>query len=122
MCEYIAKRVHSFVRVLFFLSFFQGRVELQSDVKVCAKGDILTPEQCKILQIFGVKMAKFNLEVLYMWHDGEVKELPPSDAGEEDEAGEEFIELRTAGGEFEPFYGGEAEEEEEKEEEDEEME
>ena len=48
----------------------QGRIELLNDVNICRKGDVLTPEQCKLLQIFGVKMAKFTVEVLYMWKDG----------------------------------------------------
>lgn len=86
----------------------QGHIELLNEVNVCRAGDVLTPEQCKILQIFGVKLAKFNIEVLYLCKDGLVKELPA--ASEEEEAiegdDEEGIELRTAGGDFEPFLGG----------------
>jgi mRNA turnover protein 4 len=111
---------HCVYLLCFSLSVLQGRVELLNDVNVCRKGDILTPEQCKILEIFGVKLAKFNLEVLYLWKDGSVQELPAAAAGEDEDEeleegkegeDDEGIELRTAGGDFDgAFLGGEDEE------------
>lgn len=84
----------------------QGKVELLNDVNVAVKGDTLTPEQCKIMQIFGVKLAQFKLHLLYAWKDGQVTEVEGENAAaDEDEAaeGEEFQELRDLGGDAEPY-------------------
>eukprot|EP00461_Guttulinopsis_vulgaris_P000847 UN00847 len=40
-----------------------GKVVLERDVVVCKKGQKLTPEQCKILEIFGVEMALMRIHV-----------------------------------------------------------
>lgn len=84
----------------------QGKVELLNDVNVAVKGDTLTPEQCKIMQIFGVKLAQFKLHLLYAWKDGQVSEVEgegAADADDDADAGEEFQELRDLGGDAEPY-------------------
>lgn len=40
-----------------------GKVYLEQDTIVCKKGQVLTPEQCKILEIFGVEMAIMRIHV-----------------------------------------------------------
>lgn len=40
-----------------------GVVLLESDVSVCKVGDVLTPEQCKVLKLFGQEMAVFKIKV-----------------------------------------------------------
>jgi hypothetical protein len=47
-----------------------GRVMLEHDVVVASKGDKLTPEQCKVLQIFGVKLARCRPRVMLGWKEG----------------------------------------------------
>lgn len=99
----------------------QGKVELLNEVHVARAGDVLTPEQCKILQIFGVKLAQFQVKLVAHWHDGAVSEMDGAEDSDDDEeeqaAGEdaedEGIELRTAGGEFEPYMGGFADDDDE---------
>ena len=85
-----------------------GKVLLRQDVNVAHKGDVLTPEQCKILQIFGVKLATFKIHLLYAFEDGVVTEIEGETAGakagsadeeeKDGEDGEEFIELRDVAG------------------------
>lgn len=84
----------------------KGIIELLTDVDVCKKGDVLTPEQCKILEIFGVKLATFRVHVLYQYKNGELVELDGlarslgesgNDEDEEKEGSDEPEELRTAG-------------------------
>jgi mRNA turnover protein 4 len=91
-----------------------GRVLLEHDVVVSSKGDKLTPEQCKVLQIFGVKLARCRPRVMCVWKEGgtisstvetgpnaEQKEeaahaVSPSPDGEDDE---HAIELRAVAAE-----------------------
>ncbi|KHJ45380.1 ribosomal protein L10 [Trichuris suis] len=53
----------------------KGVVVLERDHTVCKEGDKLTPEQAKILEIFGEKLATFRLHLLLLWSksDGKVK-------------------------------------------------
>lgn len=46
-----------------------GVVTLQKEHTVCAQGDKLTPEQAKVLQLLGVKMAEFRLRLHAVWSD-----------------------------------------------------
>lgn len=41
-----------------------GKVRLERDVVVCKKGSKLTPEQCKILEIFGIQMALMRCHLI----------------------------------------------------------
>lgn len=82
-----------------------GKVLLRQDVNVAHKGDVLTPEQCKILQIFGVKLATFKIHLLYAFEEGVVTEIEGEagakggDADEEkDGEGDDAIELRDVAG------------------------
>jgi mRNA turnover protein 4 len=53
-----------------------GRVELLTECVVCKKGDVLTPEQCNLLKIFGVEMATFRMQLICQWsNDGKVTDL-----------------------------------------------
>ncbi|XP_065786011.1 mRNA turnover protein 4 homolog isoform X2 [Muntiacus reevesi] len=45
----------------------KGVVTLLSDYEVCREGDVLTPEQARILKLFGYEMAEFKVSVKYMW-------------------------------------------------------
>lgn len=64
----------------------KGIVELMGDVAVCKVGDTLSPEQCKILQHFGVMMAEFRVLVHCVFENGKLTEYEPhpENAGEED--------------------------------------
>ena len=39
-------------------------VELLADTVVCKAGDVLTPEQCRLLQLFDVKQAAFRIHII----------------------------------------------------------
>lgn len=41
----------------------KGVVTLRQTVQVCSPGDVLTPEQCKILELFDTTMAVFRVKV-----------------------------------------------------------
>lgn len=52
-------------------SLQKGIITLMREHKVCEKGDTLTPEQCRILKLFGHMLADFFVEVNSMWsNDG----------------------------------------------------
>lgn len=68
-----------------------GKVVLEREVVVCKKGQKLTPEQCKILEIFGVEMALMRLHVMLHldMEAGEFQEYDEMDLtaeGDEEEA------------------------------------
>ncbi|XP_053136587.1 mRNA turnover protein 4 homolog [Hemicordylus capensis] len=46
----------------------KGVVTLISDYEVCKEGDVLTPEQARILKLFGYKMADFKVTIRSVWH------------------------------------------------------
>uniref|UniRef100_A0A8C9LNC5 Ribosome assembly factor mrt4 n=1 Tax=Piliocolobus tephrosceles TaxID=591936 RepID=A0A8C9LNC5_9PRIM len=45
----------------------RGVVTLLSDYEVCKEGDVLTPEQARVLKLFEYEMAKFKVTIKYMW-------------------------------------------------------
>ncbi|KAJ6656766.1 hypothetical protein lerEdw1_003097 [Lerista edwardsae] len=45
----------------------KGVVTLVSDYEVCREGDVLTPEQARILKLLGYKMAEFKVTIRSMW-------------------------------------------------------
>ncbi|EDO30123.1 predicted protein [Nematostella vectensis] len=54
----------------------KGVVTLLSDHTVCKEGDVLTPEQARILKLFGNPMAEFHITLLCRWSkDGTFEEL-----------------------------------------------
>lgn len=48
-------------------SLQRGVITLNKDHKVCTKGDVLTPEQCRILKLFCHPMAEFRFALGSMW-------------------------------------------------------
>ncbi|CAI5783009.1 turnover 4 homolog [Podarcis lilfordi] len=46
----------------------KGVVTLISDYEVCKEGSILTPEQARILKLFGYTMAEFKVTIRSMWN------------------------------------------------------
>jgi len=59
----------------------EGVIQLLAPTAVCKEGDILTPEQCDLLELFEVKMSYFRLNLVCMWSGGEFFEF---DNGEDD--------------------------------------
>uniref|UniRef100_T1DMD9 Ribosome assembly factor mrt4 n=1 Tax=Crotalus horridus TaxID=35024 RepID=T1DMD9_CROHD len=55
----------------------KGVVTLISDYEVCKEGDILTPEQARILKLFGYTMAEFKVMIRSVWdaETGEFEQL-----------------------------------------------
>lgn len=52
-------------------SLKRGVITLTKEYKVCNEGDTLTPEQARLLKLFGHKMASFHISVESMWsNDG----------------------------------------------------
>lgn len=62
-------------------SLKDGKIILGVDTDVCKPGDILTPEQCKLLELFQVKMARFRMFPECAWEatDGSFQEFPLPD-------------------------------------------
>ncbi|XP_053257005.1 mRNA turnover protein 4 homolog [Podarcis raffonei] len=46
----------------------KGVVTLISDYEVCKEGSILTPEQARILKLFGYTMAEFKVTIRSVWN------------------------------------------------------
>uniref|UniRef100_A0A8D0G7Y2 Ribosome assembly factor mrt4 n=1 Tax=Sphenodon punctatus TaxID=8508 RepID=A0A8D0G7Y2_SPHPU len=46
----------------------KGVVTLLLDYEVCKEGDVLTPEQARILKLFGYHMAEFKVTIKCMWN------------------------------------------------------
>uniref|UniRef100_A0A8D1FP28 Ribosome assembly factor mrt4 n=1 Tax=Sus scrofa TaxID=9823 RepID=A0A8D1FP28_PIG len=72
----------------------KGVVTLLSDYEVCKEGDVLTPEQARILKLFGYEMAEFKVTIRYMWdaQSGRFQEMGddlPESAPESEEESEE---------------------------------
>ncbi|CAG07047.1 unnamed protein product, partial [Tetraodon nigroviridis] len=63
-------------------SLKKGVVTLLKDYEVCKEGDVLTPEQTRILKLFGIEMAEFKVQIKCMWNSetGEFENF----AGEEE--------------------------------------
>lgn len=54
----------------------KGIITLQTDFQICKEGDTLTPEQARLLKLFGNPMAEFHISLLCMWsNDGTFEEL-----------------------------------------------
>ncbi|XP_063292294.1 mRNA turnover protein 4 homolog [Pelobates fuscus] len=45
----------------------KGVITLLSDYEVCKEGDVLTPEQARILKLFGHQMAEFKVTLKAKW-------------------------------------------------------
>eukprot|EP01083_Nonionella_stella_P113401 334300_1 len=55
------------------------KLELLGDFVVCKKDQELSPEQCKILELFSVRMAVFTGRVHCVWTDGKFESLLSDD-------------------------------------------
>jgi mRNA turnover protein 4 len=68
----------------------RGVIVLTQPVVVCNAGDTLTPEQCKILEIFDQTMTIFRVKVVAQWVEGAFTQLiegeVSADAEDEDVA------------------------------------
>ncbi|XP_053545825.1 mRNA turnover protein 4 homolog [Bombina bombina] len=55
----------------------KGVITLLSDYEVCKDGSVLTPEQARILKLFGYQMAEFKVSIKSLWsaETGEFKKL-----------------------------------------------
>lgn len=42
-------------------------VTLLSDYEVCKEGDVLTPEQVRVLKLFGYEIAEFKVTIKCTW-------------------------------------------------------
>lgn len=57
------------------VSLVKGTVVVARDHTVCASGDSLTPEQCRLLKHFGHELAVFSLRLLSVWAGGAFSNL-----------------------------------------------
>ncbi|KPP64635.1 mRNA turnover protein 4-like, partial [Scleropages formosus] len=62
----------------------KGVVTLLKDYEVCKDGDILTPEQARILKLFGIEMAEFKVSVKCVWNS-ETGDFEQLERNEEDQ-------------------------------------
>jgi len=69
----------------------EGKLTLPLPCRVCSKGDILTPEACKLLELIHYPMAVFRLRLHCAWSDGHFKafDVDSASAGHQDEEEEE---------------------------------
>ena len=44
-----------------------GKIVLEAATRICSEGDVLTPEQCSILELFNEKMARLEAKLVCMW-------------------------------------------------------
>ncbi|KAK3087433.1 hypothetical protein FSP39_005866 [Pinctada imbricata] len=51
-------------------SLQKGVITLLREHTVCEQGDILTPEQARILKLFGHEMSEFRITIEGVWSDG----------------------------------------------------
>ncbi|KAK6321474.1 mRNA turnover protein 4 homolog [Coregonus clupeaformis] len=63
----------------------KGVVTLLKDHDVCKEGDTLTPEQARILKLFGIEMAEFRVQIKCMWNS-ETSDFEKLAEEEEEEA------------------------------------
>lgn len=68
-----------------------GVIHLQVTTNVCNEGDTLTPEQCKLLELFEQPLASFKINVKCVWTDGEFEDFEEEDEGDEDEEKKDAI-------------------------------
>nr|XP_057911720.1 mRNA turnover protein 4 homolog [Doryrhamphus excisus] len=65
----------------------KGVVTLLKDHAICKEGDVLTPEQARILKLLGIEMAEFKVTVKCMWsaETGEFDNLTGEDVPDDDD-------------------------------------
>jgi mRNA turnover protein 4 len=70
-----------------------GKVFLEKETVICKAGDVLTPEQCRLLTLFDVQMAVFKMNIhchftageFTMYHDSRLGAGADGDAEDEDD-------------------------------------
>ncbi|XP_009323525.1 PREDICTED: mRNA turnover protein 4 homolog [Pygoscelis adeliae] len=76
----------------------KGVVTLLSDYEVCKEGDVLTPEQARVLgassgtkKLFGYEMAEFKVTIKFLWNSetGDFQKLVGDTAAAEEEEEED---------------------------------
>ncbi|XP_061689479.1 mRNA turnover protein 4 homolog [Syngnathoides biaculeatus] len=76
----------------------KGVVTLLRDHTVCKRGDVLTPEQARILKLLGIEMAEFKVKIKCMWSsetgafeilEGEEEPMQDNQENEQEEEEEE---------------------------------
>ncbi|XP_016373875.1 mRNA turnover protein 4 homolog [Sinocyclocheilus rhinocerous] len=62
----------------------KGVVTLIKDFEVCKEGDTITPEQARILKLFGIEMVEFKISIKCMWNSesGDLEKLTDGDSDE----------------------------------------
>jgi mRNA turnover protein 4 len=63
----------------------KGVVELVADHTICSEGDTLTPDQAALLRIFGVMMAKFEMQLVGKWEADVYNRLLEEEDEEDDD-------------------------------------
>ena len=53
-----------------------GILSMTQDLTVCEAGQVLTPEQAKILQHFNKKSANFQVQLVSQWSKGSYESMP----------------------------------------------
>lgn len=56
-----------------------GVIHLLADTVLCNKGDVLTPEQCRLLELLDIKMAEFRIQVDAVWSEGVFERISEDD-------------------------------------------
>lgn len=59
----------------------KGVVVLTKDHAVCRAGDVLTPEQARLLKLFDTKMSEFKIRPVAMWHADKVTKFDTGAGG-----------------------------------------
>jgi mRNA turnover protein 4 len=47
----------------------------KGEYRLCKEGETLTPEKCKLLTLFGIKLSNFRVKLVCRWSNGEFQTL-----------------------------------------------
>jgi len=101
-CDKFVHSMEAYLRTKLGLptSLKKGIVHIDKEYTVCNEGDVLTPEQSKLLKLLGVKMSIFSMQLVCAWEDGKFTMLKEAqadnnnnDEDEDDENGPQSIKL-----------------------------
>ena len=56
-------------------SLNKGVIILEKEYTLCTAGQPITPENAKLLKLFDMKLADFQVVLKAVWHDGTFEEL-----------------------------------------------
>ncbi|XP_017264224.1 mRNA turnover protein 4 homolog [Kryptolebias marmoratus] len=73
----------------------KGVITLLKDHEVCKEGDVLTPEQARVLKLFAIEMAEFKVQINCVWNSetGEFENLAgAAEPAQDDEEEEDSVE------------------------------